>query len=118
VIAARRPEVLKATAREVRKLGARVLPVVADVTNPADVERFLADPVAWVARENGVPREVYVAWKADSTPRCSAETKRLRPCKNIVHGAGCGHCNLEAFAKLRGGYCIVHAEQRVDENAR
>ena len=45
-IAARRPEVLEATAREVRKLGARVLPVVADVTNAADVERLVAATVS------------------------------------------------------------------------
>jgi 3-oxoacyl-[acyl-carrier protein] reductase len=45
-IAARRPEVLESTAREVRKLGARVLPVVADVTNAADVERLIATTVS------------------------------------------------------------------------
>jgi len=41
VIAARRPEVLAATAQELRKAGARVLPVAADVTIAADVERLI-----------------------------------------------------------------------------
>ncbi len=45
-IAARRSEVLEATAQELRKLGARVLPVVADVTNAADVERLIRTTVS------------------------------------------------------------------------
>ena len=45
-IAARRPEVLEATAAELRKSGARVLPVIADVTNAADVERLISATVA------------------------------------------------------------------------
>ena len=45
-IAARRPEVLEATAAEVRKLGARVLPVIADVTNADDVERLVRATVS------------------------------------------------------------------------
>jgi NAD(P)-dependent dehydrogenase (short-subunit alcohol dehydrogenase family) len=45
-IAARRPEVLEAAAAELRKTGARVLPVVSDVTNAADVERLIRVTVA------------------------------------------------------------------------
>ncbi len=41
VIAARRPAVLEATAQELRRAGARVLAVTADVTSAADVERLI-----------------------------------------------------------------------------
>ncbi|MEI9939012.1 MAG: SDR family oxidoreductase [Pseudomonadota bacterium] len=46
VIAARRPEVLETTAQELRKQGARVLPVAADVTNTGDVERLIQATVS------------------------------------------------------------------------
>jgi 3-oxoacyl-[acyl-carrier protein] reductase len=46
VIAARRPELLESAARHIREAGGRVLPVVADVTLPADVERLVSSSVA------------------------------------------------------------------------
>lgn len=46
VIAARRRDVLEAAARELRESGGHILPVVADVTVAADVERLIATSVA------------------------------------------------------------------------
>ena len=49
-IAARRPDVLEQAAREIRQAGGVVLPVVADVTKPEDVERLIAVTVAELGR--------------------------------------------------------------------
>jgi 3-oxoacyl-[acyl-carrier protein] reductase len=45
VIAARRADVLENTARQIREAGGTILPVVADVTNTADVERLIRSTV-------------------------------------------------------------------------
>ncbi len=44
-ICARRPDVLQQTADEISRAGGNVLAVVADVTNPADCQRFIAETV-------------------------------------------------------------------------
>lgn len=50
VIAARRSVVLEAAAHEIRQAGGRVLSVVADVTNPEDVDGLVSTAVAELGR--------------------------------------------------------------------
>jgi len=49
-IAARRADVLEKAARDIREAGGTVLPIVADVTQPADVERLVRTTVAEFGR--------------------------------------------------------------------
>jgi 3-oxoacyl-[acyl-carrier protein] reductase len=90
VIAARRPDVLENTAREIRDAGGRVLPVVADVTNPSDVGRLIESAVkefgrldilvnnAGTGRANAFEDVDDATWEADLDVKLFAAIRTTR----------------------------------------
>jgi hypothetical protein len=76
-----------------------------------DIPRFLENTDLFMANENGISVDDYIAWDRDNTSlnslQCNAITRQHRRCKNAVRG-GEGQIDMQTYAKLRGGYCSIH----------
>lgn len=74
---------------------------------PQDVIAFINDRADWFARRHGATKEDYLAWvESDGEPRCGAQTKDGKRCKNPVSG-GVQREFLD-WLQEESGFCTVH----------
>ena len=77
------------------------------ILKAADLQEFAADPEKWAAAHFGVSKENYRDWIAtDGTPRCSALTKKGKPCQGTFR-RGC-QMDIAEWMEADGGYCVIH----------
>ncbi len=73
--------------------------------DPVDLPLFLANVDAWTAKVCGVTPEQLAEYEAnDRMPRCGADTKAGRRCRNVL----ASDSDPATFVELHGARCAVH----------
>lgn len=78
------------------------------VLKAVEVAEYASDPVGFLAKHYGVPKDVYVGWQQNEYKvLCAGTTQKGGQCRNTVPGLSDTKTPKEWW-EGQGGYCSVH----------